>query len=209
MRKSYKLLATAHYNLIVVLKLIIRKEEDVTHTDDFGMSVVHYAAQEGHTGYLEALWDYLDEDKSVIAELVHGVAILGNLTLLHLACRQHHERVAISLLRKGADPLSLITDNKTPFFFALQLGMTEVARMMIRRSKADPKLIDMKLETSPGKCATALHVDVDMAKMLLLEGANVLARDSDGKAPHEIITELKSKEAQAEFHKLLLKRCLK
>jgi ankyrin repeat protein len=136
------------------------------------------------------------------------------LTPLHLACRQHHEKVAISLFKKGTDLLSLTTDNKTPFFFAVQLGMTEVARMMIRLSEADLKLVDMELETSPGKRATALHVtvtsvDVDIAKMLLLEGANILARDSDGKVLQEIITELKSKEAQAEFYKLLFEAPLK
>jgi len=92
--------------------------------------------------------------------------------------------------------------------------MTEVARIMIRRSKVDPKLVDIELETSPGKCATTLHVavrsvDVDMAKMLLLEGANVPTRDSDGNVPQEIIAELKSKEAQAEFYKLLFEALLK
>ncbi|CAE7202641.1 ankrd29 [Symbiodinium microadriaticum] len=83
------------------------------------------AAQNGHLGVVEVLWETLNEEVGL------NVAKRGGATPLYIACQNGHFEVVAKLVDLKAEVNRSLQSKETPLFIACQGGFLNVARLLV------------------------------------------------------------------------------
>ena len=84
------------------------------------------AAQNGHLGVVEVLWETLNEEVGL------NVAKRGGATPLYIACQNGHFEVVAKLVDLKAEVNRSLQSKETPLFIACQGGFLNVAGFLLR-----------------------------------------------------------------------------
>jgi ankyrin repeat protein len=110
----------------------------------------------------------------------------GNWSPLHRACKGLPE-IASFLIERGADIHAQTSDGWTPFEIALWAGHTQIGAYLIEKG-ADINRANPNRGFTPLHLAAVLN-DVALVQLLVDKGANLQAKDKDGKTPLDIAKE--------------------
>ncbi|KAK1296097.1 hypothetical protein QJS10_CPB15g01813 [Acorus calamus] len=146
---------------------------DLTEISTPKWSVFHTLAMSGQIALMDEL---LDRGADIDAVDKDGY------TALHRAVIGKKEAVISHLLRKGANPHVSDHDGATPLHSAVQVGAMQTVKLLIKY-KVDVNVAD--------EGWAPLHVAIqsrnrDIAKVLLVNGADKTRRNKDGKTPLDI-----------------------
>ncbi|MFP3033755.1 MAG: ankyrin repeat domain-containing protein [Wolbachia sp.] len=156
-------------------------------------SLVHLVAYNGKLTLVQEIFKLPVEKRGNIN---HTESAYG-FTPLHIVALLDRSAAASSLINEGANIGAKDKNGKTPLDIANELGKTEVANFL----RAKQREYDSQL-------LTAVHNgDVSQVTGLLDKGANILAKDKNGKMPLDIANEL-GKTAIANFLRTKLDEAL-
>jgi len=155
----YQAAATGGLNFV---QLLIAKGADVNGKDKHGNTPLHSAALSGQREVVELLIS-----KGAIVDLKGR----NGRTPLHNAARQGHKGVVELFVAHGADINAKDNRGRTPLWWANRRGHKEIVELLMAKGAT----ISLHTAVSSG--------DLDMLRRLIAKGANVNAKDKDGRTP--------------------------
>jgi len=203
-----------------IVKELLRKEADVNAKDWSGRTALHRAALEGHTLVVTELLDMRANvsptDKYTQFTPLHFAAYNGYLEVvtelldrggadpdvsnhnrcrpLHLAAQNGHNAVVRKLLESGVDEDPAIEDSKTtPLHLACLRSHAQVVQSLLEYGADTTR----KIKGAPRDGYSPLHLavgNVEITRMLLEAGAQVLAVDEDGNTPMHLAVKAGTKD---------------
>lgn len=156
-------------------KLLLEAGAAATSTDDYHMTPLHYAAEQGCTEIARLL---LDAGADPSPRGMYGR------TPLHLAAIWGHESVSGLLLQKGADPNARESYDRTPLHEASHHCSVQIVAALLKAGA------DVKATEKFGSTALHLaccHDGSPCARLLLEHGSDVNARNAKGQTPLHIV----------------------
>jgi len=153
---------------IEVVKFLLQHGANPSHEAKFSTTPLHWGAKENHLSVVTAL---------VEAGAAPDVADCYGSTPLFWACHGGSTDVTKYLLGQGADPGVTNAQGKTPLSIAAQMGSVGVVEHLLR---AGAKLDSPEFE-SPPLVLSARYAREDVLRLLLQQGAEVDAKDADGR----------------------------
>ncbi|XP_031565360.1 ankyrin repeat domain-containing protein 27-like [Actinia tenebrosa] len=167
-------------------KLLSRRRNDpsavtVFSRDDMGRTVLHVAAEYGHTNLIYSL---IHKGAVVNAMDYHGS------TPLHMACLRGHSKVVLILLHYKADANAPDNDGNTALHLCAANGHEPCCKSLIY---ADMHQHVLKINVANENGDTPLHLAarwgyVELVDLLLETGASVEARNKNKQTPLECAT---------------------
>ena len=145
---------------------------------------LHYACWNGHLPIVK----YLIEEQNVYNEPKNN---FGQ-TPLHFACAKDHvETVKYLIEKQGLNKEATTREGRTPLHHACQRGCFLVVQYLVRR-----QLVDINATTPNGE--TPLHVaakwgQTKIVEFLVSSGANLNARDAQGRKPYYYATDRRTR----------------
>jgi ankyrin repeat protein len=161
---AYQLLNAAQNGSTDAVKDLLDRGAKVDCLDGFGRTPLHLAAHQGHTDTAELLLD-----RGADPNLVSG----NGYTPLQSIAKRGSTDMATLLLDRGADVNASTRTDVAPLQIAASAGNADMVRLLLDRgAEVDPVDLDGRTPLYNATQRWIKHKDV--AKLLVLHGANVL-----------------------------------
>ncbi|MDR0448137.1 MAG: ankyrin repeat domain-containing protein [Treponema sp.] len=148
-----------------------------------GNTALHFAAQEGYTGYISFM---LDKKADIKVDI--NIKNNSGATALHEACRMGNLETIKLLIERGSDINAQDANGNTALHLASPLRVHEQVVVMLLSSQANPNLRDEHGET-PLHVMIALGRPRELIYQLLSRHADVTARNIEGKTALHLAVE--------------------
>lgn len=155
-----------------ILKLLLEKGAHADGIGDKTGAPLVTAALEGKTNMVRTL---IDHGADINCRTEFGW------TPLNGAAHSGEPEIITMLLDRGADPSATSDNGSTPLMRAVSMGHTEAARILAARG-SDLAAADRSYGWTALHCA-AIRGHADITEDLIAAGANIKAKDTDGKTP--------------------------
>ena len=162
--------------------------EDIKKAIEDTSDVLYNAVSENCLALVQALLQFQSE-KVNMKYSSHG----SEQTLLHAACRLGHCDMIEILLENGADVQTVDSSGDAPVHIVCKGLKLDCLKVLLRNKKCDPNQRNADEETALHivcKMKNTKTIHVDMIKILLENGANVQAVDSNGDAPVHLVCKI-------------------
>uniref|UniRef100_A0ABD2XK81 Uncharacterized protein n=1 Tax=Trichogramma kaykai TaxID=54128 RepID=A0ABD2XK81_9HYME len=181
-----------HRGNVEVAKWLLRGGADFNLADTDGFTPLHTIIRLGHSDEWTRLFLRIKDNQHQTLQ-VDALDKEGN-TALHLALRERRKRLAVSLLRRGANPNSVSGDGSTALHIMCQKNNDDVAWVYSFFKICDENNQTVRIDVRDKEGNTALHLALSngcrtIAELLLTRGANPNLVTGDGSTALHIICE--------------------
>ncbi|KAK7074366.1 hypothetical protein SK128_009451 [Halocaridina rubra] len=177
----------AHKNLVETLKILLEADADITAKDEDGYTPLHVAVANGNEDIVKELIKFM-KSRNRNTRDVFNVKNNMRKTPLHFAARTGNLDILKVLLDAGVDVIAKDKDGYTALHVAIASEKDKVIQELLNFEKIKQDYIADLLVAKNNIGKTVLHFachvgHLEVLKVLLGSGADILAKDKDGYTP--------------------------